>query len=463
MAESAPLEVTAVVVEGRRARDPAAELQAQLEEAKIAAIAAADRMQSLLLQMAVMETAAAERRLAELNVRAELNRQQLACGAQQAATSSTSSAAAAAAAAAPGGGAVSALVEPPHSQRHRLDAVTAETTPDAKEAGAHHDDRHHGITMTDIFDDPDHKDDQAPIDTKLPFLLHDTSKPPATLLERAALPGSAAAGLVRKAAASNAGEGKLGTLMGVFVPCLQNILGTIYFLRLSWIVALQGINNTLLAVGIACATTFCTSLSLSAIATNGAIKSGGPYYLISRALGPEFGGSVGLCFYMGTTVAGAMYMLGTSEPLLLSFPQLEICGLDSGEGLPTTNIIIWGYIILAFASVLIFSGVKYVTRFSPFFLVAVLISIVLIWVGLLSGDREISAEVMSSSCGGGSNASEVALRALGKQDGDRILLEGIHGPTADEISANYWPPSPLKEDQECTDAGYKCGVTIPHP
>ena len=98
MAEPAPLEVTAVVVEGRRARDPAAELQAQLEEAKIAAIAAADRMQSLLLQMAVMETAAAERRLAELNVRAELNRQQLACGAQQAATSSTSSAAAAAAA-----------------------------------------------------------------------------------------------------------------------------------------------------------------------------------------------------------------------------------------------------------------------------------------------------------------------------------------------------------------------------
>ena len=107
--------------------------------------------------------------------------------------------------------------------------------------------------------------------------------------------------------------------MGVFVPCLQNILGTLYFLRLSWIVALQGISKSLLLVGIACATTFTTSLSLSAIATNGAIKAGGPYYLISRALGPEFGGSVGLCFYLGTTVAGAMYVLGTSEPLLLSF------------------------------------------------------------------------------------------------------------------------------------------------
>ena len=340
-AGAVPLEVTAVVVEGRRApRDPAAELQAQLEEAKAAAMAAADRMQSLLQQMAVMETAAAERRLAELNVRAELNRQQLACAA---ATSSTSDAAPTA----------TALLEP-------AAALQSEPGPVAKEAGAHHDDRHHGITMTDIFDDPDHKDDQAPIDTKLPFLLHDTSKPPTSR----SVPGNAAAGLVGKAEVVDEG-GKLGTLMGVFVPCLQNILGTIYFLRLSWIVALQGISNTMLAVGIACATTFCTSLSLSAIATNGAIKSGGPYYLISRALGPEFGGSVGLCFYLGTTVAGAMYMLGTSEPLLLSFPQLELCGLDSGEGLPTNNIIVWGYIILAFASMLIFAGVKYVSHPSP--------------------------------------------------------------------------------------------------
>ena len=140
MVEPAPLEVTAVVVEGRRARDPAAELQAQLEEAKAAAMAAADRMQSLLLQMAVMETAAAERRLAELNVRAELNRQQLACGAQQAATSSTSCSAPAAVAAALGGGAGgAAFVEP--TQPAKADALTAETRPDANDAGAHHDDR----------------------------------------------------------------------------------------------------------------------------------------------------------------------------------------------------------------------------------------------------------------------------------------------------------------------------------
>ena len=204
MAERAPLEVTAVVVEGRGARDPVADLHAQLEEAKAAAMAAADRMQSLLQQMAMMEAAAAERRLAELNVRAELNRQQLACADQQAATSSTSR---------------SVLLEPPQPAAN---ALTAEPRPEAKEAGVHQDERHHGITMTDIFDDPDHKDEQAPIDTKLPFLLHDTSKADSPA-PSAALSGSAARSSKVEAGRAPA-RAQLGTLMGVFVPCLQNIL-----------------------------------------------------------------------------------------------------------------------------------------------------------------------------------------------------------------------------------------------
>ena len=110
----------------------------------------------------------------------------------------------------------------------------------------------------------------------------------------------------KKAAAAPA---KMGTFLGVFVPCTQNILGIILFIRLSWIIGQSGTGLGLLVVVLCCATTFLTSLSLSAIATNGAIKGGGPYYLISRALGPEFGGSVGLCFYLGTTVAGAMCAL----------------------------------------------------------------------------------------------------------------------------------------------------------
>ena len=141
---------------------------------------------------------------------------------------------------------------------------------------------------------------------------------------------------VPQAAAAAKPPKKMGTLLGVFLPCLQNILGCIYFVRLSWIVGQTGIQMALLVIGLCCCTTFLTSLSLSAIATNGAIKGGGPYYLISRALGPEFGGSVGLCFYLGTTVAGAMYILAAVEALKLRTglaPMIKIVGINCRDDL----------------------------------------------------------------------------------------------------------------------------------
>ncbi|XP_024990215.1 cation-chloride cotransporter 1-like isoform X2 [Cynara cardunculus var. scolymus] len=128
---------------------------------------------------------------------------------------------------------------------------------------------------------------------------------------------------------------KSGTLMGVFIPCLQNILGIIYYIRFSWIVGMAGIGGSLAVVALCGLCTFLTAVSLSAIATNGAMKGGGPYYLIGRALGPEVGVSIGLCFFLGNAVAGSMYVLGAVETFLNAVPK---AGLFRGKDRPAVGV-----------------------------------------------------------------------------------------------------------------------------
>jgi potassium/chloride transporter 9 len=64
---------------------------------------------------------------------------------------------------------------------------------------------------------------------------------------------------------------------------------------------------------------FVTTLSLSAIASNGEVKGGGAYYLISRSLGPEFGGSIGILFYLAQVLNTALNVVGLIDCLKLNF------------------------------------------------------------------------------------------------------------------------------------------------
>jgi amino acid transporter len=66
-----------------------------------------------------------------------------------------------------------------------------------------------------------------------------------------------------------------------------------------------------LANGISVLTTF----SLSAIATNLKVKGGGDYYLISRTLGLEFGGAIGIVLFLAQSVSIAFYCIGFGEVL----------------------------------------------------------------------------------------------------------------------------------------------------
>jgi amino acid transporter len=93
-------------------------------------------------------------------------------------------------------------------------------------------------------------------------------------------------------------QGTLGTFAGVFTPSILTILGIILFLRLGFVVGSAGLGPTLLILCLANGISILTSVSLAAIATNLKVKGGGDYYLISRTLGIEFGGAIGIVLFL---------------------------------------------------------------------------------------------------------------------------------------------------------------------
>ncbi|MEE6459730.1 hypothetical protein FKM82_000719 [Ascaphus truei] len=117
-------------------------------------------------------------------------------------------------------------------------------------------------------------------------------------------------------AAESQGVVKFGWIKGVLVRCMLNIWGVMLFIRLSWIVGQAGIGLTVVVISMATVVTTITGLSTSAIATNGFVRGGGAYYLISRSLGPEFGGAIGLIFAFANAVAVAMYVVGFAETVV---------------------------------------------------------------------------------------------------------------------------------------------------
>ena len=115
-------------------------------------------------------------------------------------------------------------------------------------------------------------------------------------------------------------QGTLGTFSGVFTPSILTILGIILFLRLGYVVGNAGLGRALAILVLANGISVLTSISLSAIATNLKVKGGGDYYLISRTLGPEFGGALGIVLFLAQSVSIGFYCIGFGEVMAQIFP-----------------------------------------------------------------------------------------------------------------------------------------------
>lgn len=115
----------------------------------------------------------------------------------------------------------------------------------------------------------------------------------------------------------------LGTFGGVFTPSILTVLGVIMYLRLGWVVGNVGLLGTLIIVTLSTAITLLTALSICAIATDRVVRVGGAYYMISRSLGIETGGAVGIPLYFAQALSVALYTIGFAESVVSSFGHLN--------------------------------------------------------------------------------------------------------------------------------------------
>ncbi|CAF4214130.1 unnamed protein product [Rotaria sordida] len=111
----------------------------------------------------------------------------------------------------------------------------------------------------------------------------------------------------------------LRTIPGVFCPIALSMFSISLFMRVGFVVAHAGILQTLLQFGLCFIILFCTLLSVCSLATNGAIEGGGVYHMISRALGPEFGGSIGVLFFFANVIGNGQSVAALVEALVDSF------------------------------------------------------------------------------------------------------------------------------------------------
>jgi hypothetical protein len=117
---------------------------------------------------------------------------------------------------------------------------------------------------------------------------------------------------------------RLGTFLGVYTPSLLTILGVILFLRAGFVVGNVGLVPALGIVVLAHAITVSTALSVSAIATDMRVGAGGAYYMISRSLGLQIGGAIGIPLFLAQTFSVTLYAYGLAESLRLIWPDVPV-------------------------------------------------------------------------------------------------------------------------------------------
>mgnify|MGYP003876185137 CR=1 FL=1 len=185
------------------------------------------------------------------------------------------------------------------------------------------------------------------------------------------------------------GQQQLGTVAGVIVPTLENMWGVLIFLRFYHIVGNAGIARAwgVVAVSFACA--FMTALSISAIVTNGRAQGGGAYTIISRSLGPEIGGAVGVAYWFGMSMSAVLESIGAVEVFLSMFPSWDGAGSKQ----------LFGSVLVASLATLVFVGIRVVSKLSNVFALVVVFALFSIYAGVAAAPGVAESAVFVATNG----------------------------------------------------------------
>jgi len=190
---------------------------------------------------------------------------------------------------------------------------------------------------------------------------------------------------------------KFGAFAGVFTPSILTILGVIMYMRLGWVVGQAGLITALGIIILSHVISVSTGLSISSIATDKKIRTGGIYYILSRSLGLPMGGSIGITMFVGTSLSIALYIIGFAESFLGIEMIRDLTGL--GDGIRDYRIL--GTIMLFFLAFIAYISTSLAIKAQFYIMGAIALSLVSIAIGLFSGHGGETAEVALLPVAGG--------------------------------------------------------------
>jgi amino acid transporter len=139
----------------------------------------------------------------------------------------------------------------------------------------------------------------------------------------------------------SAAGGRFNWFSGVFTPSILTVLGVVMYLLLGFTTGSVGLGMMLVIVVITHMITGATALSVSSIATNRTVGTGGAYFMISRSLGPSVGSAVGIPLFLAQALSVTFYVVGFAEAFHQLLPDIPIVVTGSVINLVVLGLAYW--------------------------------------------------------------------------------------------------------------------------